>query len=203
MDAVFTQIIAVVGCAGGVIGTIIAIRAEIRASKADARATSAEQRSVQAQKAAEVSEAREYWTALIAVSQKLVGANVAYQNMHPVLVELRAAMTELIDSPANSECEHLAPWLHMEHKMINGLFAEAQSTLLKIQARPTVDQLDSSHRRVNKWLEGFIGNLRAARMACGKELDDSQFKKLEQHAQEQYAELLKANPGLIPPPPKA
>lgn len=203
MNEILPLTFAGIGCAGGVIGSIIAIKAEARASRADARATSAEQRSVQAQKTAEASEAREYWTALIAATQKLVGANVAYQDMHPVLVELRAAITELIDSPANSEYEYLAPWLHMEHKMINGLFAEAQSTLLKIQARPTVDQLDSSHRRVNKWLEGFIGNLRAARMACGKEIDDSQFKELEQHAQEQYAELLKANPGLIPPPPQA
>lgn len=193
MNDVVTSIIAVTGGVGGVVGVFIAIRAE-------ARATRAVRSSEKAQKAVEASEAREYWSNTINAAQKLVGANVAYQDMHPLLVELRTSITELIDAPMNSKYGRLAPWLHTEHKMINGLFAQAQKMLQ--QSHPiTVDALDAAHRPVNKWLEGFIGNLRAARKSCGSEMDDNEFRHLEEHNQTTYEELKRANPGLIPPAP--
>lgn len=204
MEQMFTLVFAAIGCLGGMAGTWIAIRAEIRATKA-------EKRSKEAQKSVEESEARAYWTDLIDSAQTLLGINVVYQDTHGPLGDLRKAMTELIDSPSAQDFKHLDRWFDAEHKMINGLFELANKRARSITESPQSPRntdiifishkLEEAHQPANSWLDAFINNLRYARKTWTSEDVDVEFEKLARAAREALSKLKSDNPGLIPPPP--
>lgn len=188
MDAfsLWTFVIAVVGCAGGIVATIIAIRAERRATKAEQALASAQERKV--------------WTDLISATQPLLGVNVGSHDMQPMLANFRSATTELLDDPSARGYRHLDEWLRNENKMMLGLFELAKSRLPGNMM--TNEQWAQAHDPVNFWIESFINNLRVARNGWTESDVDREFEKLAKTAAEQYAELKRQNPGLIPADPR-
>lgn len=207
-SALITMAIAGIGCLTGLIGMGFSFKADRRATRADQRAETADERAARAEEksdraeaAVEAAQVRLLWSALIDAGQQMIGASVIAKDMHPLLVGLRSSMTELIDAPATDGYGGLAKWLHSEHRMVNGLFALAQSKLMTGQK--TVDQIAEAHDPVNAWLADFVNNLRVARKDWPKGVEDSVFLSLAESNSQQYEKFKQENPGLIPPDPRA
>lgn len=191
---IITMAMAAIGCAGGVTGVILSV-------KADRRSSRAEEESRLAKLAIESANVRELWSNLINAAQRLIGASVVAQDMHSLLVELRTASTELIDAPATKTYEHLAEWLNNEHRMINGLFAFAAESLPN--AAGSIAQIELAHRPVNDWVASFVNNLRYARKTWETTIADAEFENLAKSTADEYMKLKSENPNLIPPDPRA
>lgn len=164
----------VVGGVGGLVALGISIRADRRAARAEKQSEKARQQAL--------------WSELIIAMQEAVGANVISQDLRPVLVRIRTAMTELLDGLPKSQYANLDRWLAAEHRVLSLLFEQALSKLADVT--PTVETIEAAHRPVNEWASSFVINLRFARNSeAGSQLDN-EIAELREHAEDTGEKLL-------------
>lgn len=172
--SLIATITGVVGGIAGLIALAISIRADRRAARAEKQSEKARQQAL--------------WSELIIAMQDLVGANVIGQNLRPVLVRVRTAMTELLDGLPQGQYPNLDKWLAAEHRVLSLLFEQA---LLKLEnVTPTVGIIEEAHRRANEWAAGFVSNLRFARSSEAGSHLDNEIAELREHAEDIGEKLL-------------
>lgn len=151
------------------------------AIRADRRANGAERSGREASD-------RELWTSLIAAVQPVIGTNVLNKDMHPLLVQVRSGMMELIDGLERHGYTHLDRWLKAEHQLMTGLFDE---TFQKLSGKnPSIEEILEAHDRPGRWAAGFIGNLRYARSLASGSETGLKFSKAADQAEENLKSLV-------------
>jgi hypothetical protein len=164
----------VVGGVAGLVALAISVRADRRAARAEKQSEKARQQAL--------------WSELIIAMQELVGANVLSQDLRPLLVRVRTAMTELLDGIPKGLYTNIDRWLAAEHRVLSLLFEQALRKLGNVE--PTVENIEDAHRAANEWSSGFVSNLRFARASeAGREIDD-EIAKLTDHAVDTSEKLL-------------
>jgi len=169
-------ITAVVGGLAGLVALVISIRADRRAARAE--------------KQSEASRQRALWSELIVAMQEIVGLNVIHQDVRPVLVRVRTAMTELVDGFPASKHKNLDKWLSAEYRVVTLLLEKAMVQLEGVGARPGINEIEAAHRPANNWASGFLSNLRLARKSPAGEEVDREIAELAKHAEETGERLL-------------
>ncbi len=163
--------IAILGAVMGVSSFVVSVRADRRAERADNRAAESEQRLARAEENGLRAEQRELWTELIGAMQEVVGATVLTQDLRPVLVRVRSAMSELVDGVSNAHYRRLDRWMTVEHQVINGLL---ERTKLQLEGNThSMQEIEGAHRAPNEWAATFTNNLRLARKSDPSELEAS------------------------------
>lgn len=165
---------AVVGGLAGLVALVISIRADRRAGRAEKQSDASRQRAL--------------WSELIVAMQEIVGLNVIHQDVRPVLVRVRTAMTELVDGLPAGEYTNLDKWLSAEHRVVNLLLEKAMVTLG--ETAPSIDAIEAAHRPANDWASAFLNNLRVARKSPAGDEVDREIAELTKHAEETGERLL-------------
>lgn len=167
-------ITAVVGGVAGLVALAISLRADRRAARAERQSDESRQRAL--------------WSELIVAMQEVVGINVLYQDVRPVLVRVRTAMTELVDGTPAGKYTDRDKWLFAEHRVVNLLLEKAVVTLN--QTMPSVNDIEAAHRQANDWASGFLSNLRVARKSPAGADINGEIADLARHAEETAEKLL-------------
>lgn len=145
--ALIANIIAAVGGVTGMLALVIAFRAEGRASRAVQASAEAQHRGL--------------WTELIFSVQGILGANVVYDKLHPVLVRIRTAMSEVVDGAPKEQRDVLARWFSAQHRALNLLLERASNELETVPL--ALENIEKAHRGANEWAQMWVHNLRVAR----------------------------------------
>ena len=177
----FSELMSLVGTITAVVGGLAGLAALVISIRADRRAGRAEKQS-------DESRQRALWSELIVAMQEIVGVNVIHQDVRPVLVRVRTAMTELVDGMPAGEYADLDRWLSAEHRVVNLLLERAVVSLNK--ANPSIEDIEAAHRPANDWASGFVNNLRVARKTQAGPEVNKEIAALVIHAEDMADRLL-------------
>jgi hypothetical protein len=177
----FSELMSLIGTVTAVVGGLAGLAALVISLRADRRAARAEKQTDQSRQ-------RALWSELIVAMQEVIGLSVLHQDVRPVLLRVRTAMTEVVDGMPAGEYPNLDKWLFAEHRVVS---LQLEKALLNLNRSPvTVDDIEAAHRPANNWATGFLNNLRVARKTPAGAEVNGDIADLARHAEETAEKLL-------------